>query len=988
MSVRSCRGSAVTNTFPVVTPLTHDRCSEGSIIQFASPKLACSISTGTIAIGGNILPVLVTTLGYQQRQACKKLEVQFDTDHVEILDFTIRYDTSSRHSLSSIGTSASDVTISTTLSQKRSTCSLPTDLPRQTSQRDLYIQKHMLELEVKLEQTKIQMEDNATSVTETLTPIRQDILKAPTAAIDVVLAYQNAVVKLDEELEENSKDVKNVHVHSHSEREVLLRCFVGSLLPLSTQRKNKEKTSPPRDINALILSDAFRLLPKLVMLSNSSSSSSSSTSSERLSVGSLRSRRSNRDRGATRDQSRSRSPLWNGRHSPPRDDRRSKSRVLVAEREKLESRKRLERDRRERSRERLERIVEEERERVEQPLDRQEEPKKQLKFTGDNYEYFLLISRVTNVDDEDEEGKQNEYLEEEGKRVKNWSGLSLRKVAVQGLSKSTIQRLLKSNSVIDVITLSRKHVTTVKKPERTSQARAAAVNHVVIDKYFDDLYDLYEKHKFTEEEIFNTDETNNPTVVKPQNIVAEKGVKAVSSSVGGEQGINVTMLALVNAAGKAFPRTFIFPRVKVNLNKMINLPDGFLPLACPSGWITSELFLMSLQHVLKHVNCSPEKPILLILDNHTSHISYPVVEFCKKSGIVLFTLPPHTSHVTQPLDKCLFGPMKSDMSQEHRHWMRNHPGERIFIYDVPQLTKVPHKRRFNSKNIKSAFVACGIYPFNRHAIPEHMFAPSSGTDLPNVAPPNETEGMNSLSALVSQRDSQQDVLGDIVNRQLNPQAGVSIDVQADNFFPSTSTSQEDGITLLRSAVLPLTLTEMPSNELPRLKTFTPEEVLPHPRVAQTEPRVPRNTNRGSSRVLTNSPEIAKLKEAHKAKVLKEHNHILRENKKFSITAWIIELMFKYVHLYDNFPLFYCREQVCIAKTTATTTLRTQSESVHPPSKSPLLDSATVKATNNKRKLKCNDENVDPDKNYSPSRKSNTIQRTRIPREVKRVFFLG
>ncbi|XP_045034617.1 splicing regulatory glutamine/lysine-rich protein 1-like [Daphnia magna] len=117
------------------------------------------------------------------------------------------------------------------------------------------------------------------------------------------------------------------------------------------------------------------------MLSNSSSSSSSSTSSERVSVGSLRSRRSNRDRGATRDQSRSRSPLWNGRHSPPRDDRRSKSRVLVAEREKLESRKRLERDRRERSRERLERIVEEERERVEQPLDRQEEPKKQLKFT-------------------------------------------------------------------------------------------------------------------------------------------------------------------------------------------------------------------------------------------------------------------------------------------------------------------------------------------------------------------------------------------------------------------------------------------------------------------------------------------------------------------------------------------------------------------------------------------------------------------------------
>jgi hypothetical protein len=52
-------------------------------------------------------------------------------------------------------------------------------------------------------------------------------------------------------------------------------------------------------------------------------------------------------------------------------------------------------------------------------------------------------------------------------------------------------------------------------------------------------------------------------------------------------------------------------------------------------------------------------------------------------------------------------------------------------------------------------------------------------------------------------------------------------------------------------------------------------------------------------------------------------------------------MFKCVHVDDNFPLFYCREQACTAKTTATTTLRTQSESVHPPSKSPLLDSDEV-----------------------------------------------
>ncbi|KZS03971.1 Uncharacterized protein APZ42_033167 [Daphnia magna] len=90
-----------------------------------------------------------------QRQACEKWEVRFDTDHVEIPNFTIRYATSSRHSVSSIGTSASDGTINTTLSQKRSTRSAPTDLPRQTSQLDLHIQKQMLEMEVKLEHSHV-----------------------------------------------------------------------------------------------------------------------------------------------------------------------------------------------------------------------------------------------------------------------------------------------------------------------------------------------------------------------------------------------------------------------------------------------------------------------------------------------------------------------------------------------------------------------------------------------------------------------------------------------------------------------------------------------------------------------------------------------------------------------------------------------------------------------------------------------------------------
>ena len=75
----------------------------------------------------------------------------------------------------------------------------------------------------------------------------------------------------------------------------------------------------------------------------------------------------------------------------------------------------------------------------------------------------------------------------------------------------------------------------------------------------------------------------------------------MSTTSSQEQGTNVTMLAFVNAAGQAIPGTFIYPVKNVNLNKMVNLPDGFIPLATKSGWMTADLFLISLKHFVSQI---------------------------------------------------------------------------------------------------------------------------------------------------------------------------------------------------------------------------------------------------------------------------------------------------------------------------------------------------------------------------------------------------
>ena len=39
-----------------------------------------------------------------------------------------------------------------------------------------------------------------------------------------------------------------------------------------------------------------------------------------------------------------------------------------------------------------------------------------------------------------------------------------------------------------------------------------------------------------------------------------------------------------------------------------------------------------------------------ILDNHESHLSIPLIYYCRDNGVILLTLPPHCSHRLQSLD--------------------------------------------------------------------------------------------------------------------------------------------------------------------------------------------------------------------------------------------------------------------------------------------------------------------------------------------------
>ncbi|GFO19236.1 LOW QUALITY PROTEIN: tigger transposable element-derived protein 6 [Plakobranchus ocellatus] len=181
-----------------------------------------------------------------------------------------------------------------------------------------------------------------------------------------------------------------------------------------------------------------------------------------------------------------------------------------------------------------------------------------------------------------------------------------------------------------------------------------------------DLFSLYS-------EIIMRNLENHPGIKKPQKVVAESRLKQVAQLVSHERGETITMLGIINAIGNSLPPCLVFPRKQFKPHMIFGAPPGTHGFANPSGWMTKQLFVECLRHIHRHVRSTPEIKVLVILDNHESHISIEAVDYCRDNGIVLLSLPPHCSHKMQPLDRTIFGPLKMQYNKAINSWIYNHP---------------------------------------------------------------------------------------------------------------------------------------------------------------------------------------------------------------------------------------------------------------------------------------------------------------------------
>ena len=253
-----------------------------------------------------------------------------------------------------------------------------------------------------------------------------------------------------------------------------------------------------------------------------------------------------------------------------------------------------------------------------------------------------------------------------------------------------------------------------------SVARAKASDPKCIKRYFDILEETLRENELMDmpTSIFNMDETGMPLDPKAHKTIHPCGKKDAHCTSSGTK-VQITVVGCVNAAGQSLPPMIILDRKTLNPVLAEGEIPGTLYGLSSNGWMDGVLFEHWFsRHFLRYVPSS--RPILLLLDGHSSHFSPRAVELAAKERVIIFTLPPNTTHLTQPLDKGIFGPLKQAWRRVCHEFLTQNPGRVITRYDFSPLFSEAWIEAMTPKNILAGFRITGIHPLNRHAFdPDH-----------------------------------------------------------------------------------------------------------------------------------------------------------------------------------------------------------------------------------------------------------------------------
>ena len=198
----------------------------------------------------------------------------------------------------------------------------------------------------------------------------------------------------------------------------------------------------------------------------------------------------------------------------------------------------------------------------------------------------------------------------------------------------------------------------------------------------------------------------------PLKVACARGAKHSQAVCTGTKG-KITVLASCSAGGQVLPPLVIFKGKTLKPALCTGEVRGTRYGLSANGWIDTQVFEdWFAKHFLAYA--LPIRPLLLLLDGHSSHYQTQFIERAASEQIIVFCPPPHTTHLTQPLDKGCFGPLKMAWRQVCRNYLASNPGKVISKYQFSQLFHEAWDVGMFPQNVISGFRVTGVYPFDRY----------------------------------------------------------------------------------------------------------------------------------------------------------------------------------------------------------------------------------------------------------------------------------
>ena len=284
----------------------------------------------------------------------------------------------------------------------------------------------------------------------------------------------------------------------------------------------------------------------------------------------------------------------------------------------------------------------------------------------------------------------------------------------------------------------------LRKGDSTCQSRMNAMsNRAAIEQYFAVMKECMEKEGLLDKpaQIYNFDEVGMPLDHRSPRVVVKKGQKKVRYRSSGNKS-QITAVACVNAAGSAMPPYIIFDAKNLNLDWTEGEIPGTTYGLSSNGWIDMELFkLWFKKHFLVHAVSA--RPLLLLMDGHSSHYNPETIRLAKQNNVLLFTLVPHTTHEMSPLDTAVFSSLKSHWQNVCHDYLQKHPGKVITKYQFSKLFSEAWCKAIIPLSIINGFKYSGVYPLNPTVVLNKCPATSSIIENDDMIAPGDTHSNSS-----------------------------------------------------------------------------------------------------------------------------------------------------------------------------------------------------------------------------------------------------